>query len=209
MANPGAVGGQRHDAELAGQSHLGGIVAQPDSQEAASIISLLNEISADQFDNKEVLDKIDKITSLSSGLAEDEKEIKTLSIRKPSLPEEIKADVSADVNEVEKCFNSGCYRSATVLCGRIMEAALHRKYYDVTGQDILEKNPGIGLGTLIAKLRDKNVTFDPGITQQIHLINQVRVFSVHKKQEAFNPSKEQAHAIILYTLDVLGKMWDK
>ncbi len=80
-------------------------------------------------------------------------------------------------------------------------------YYDATGVDILEKNPGIGLGNLIAKLREKNVNLDPALTQQIHLINNVRIFSVHKKQQAFMPSQGQANAIILYTVDVLGKMW--
>ena len=72
---------------------------------------------------------------------------------------------------------------------------------------ILEKNPGIGLGTLVAKLRDKNVQLDPGISQQIHLVNQIRVFSVHKKKEEFNPSKEQAHAMVLYTTDIISKLF--
>ena len=131
------------------------------------------------------------------------------SIKVPPLPDAIKDDVLADIRETEKCMSSGCYRSATILCGRILETALHRKYFDVTGQDALEKNPGIGLGNLIAKLIEKNVSFDPGLTQQIHLINQVRVFSVHKKQEAFNPSKGQAEAIVLYTMDALEKLFNK
>ena len=116
--------------------------------------------------------------------------------------------MSADIAEMQKCFNAGCYRSTTILCGRILETALHRKYYEVTGKDILETNPGIGLGTLIAKLNDKNVEFDPGLTQQIHLINQVRIFSVHKKQNTFTPSSAQANAMVLYTMDVLEKMFN-
>ena len=32
---------------------------------------------------------------------------------------------------------------------------------------------GIGLGNLIAKLKDKNVNLDPALTNQIHLINQL------------------------------------
>ncbi len=88
-----------------------------------------------------------------------------------------------------------------------METALHRKYFDATGQDILEKNPGIGLGNLIAKLAEKGVQLDPGLTQQIHLINNIRVFSVHKKQRTFYPTKIQVEAIILYTLDALEKMF--
>jgi hypothetical protein len=116
-------------------------------------------------------------------------------------------DVSADLIELKKCYDAGCYRSAAILAGRILEVALHKKYYDVTGRDILEKSPGIGLGKLIAKMCEKDIKLDPGLTQQIHLINQVRVFSVHKKERVFNPSKAQAHAMILYTIDVLEKLF--
>lgn len=130
------------------------------------------------------------------------------SIRLPSnLPREIRQEVIADLNELERCYNSGCYRAATIICGRIIETSLHRKYFDVTGIDLLEKNPGIGLGKLIAKMSEKNISLDPGLSHQIHLINQVRIYSVHKKSESFYPSKEQTHAIVLYTLDVLEKLF--
>ncbi len=108
---------------------------------------------------------------------------------------------------MRKCFENGLYRSSVIMCGRILETALHRKYYEITGVDILEKNPGIGLGTLVAKLVEKNVRFDPGVTQQIHLINNVRVFTVHKKQEVFEPTREQAYATILFTIDVVSKLF--
>jgi hypothetical protein len=132
-----------------------------------------------------------------------------LEIRIPTnIPYEIKAEVMKDINDLKKCFENGLYRSATIMCGRVLETALHRKYFEITGVDILEKNPGIGLGTLVAKLIDKNVKFDPGVTQQIHLINQVRVYTVHKKQEVFEPTREQAHATILFTLDVVNKLFN-
>jgi hypothetical protein len=125
----------------------------------------------------------------------------------PKVPEEIRSEVYADIDELKRAFGAGCYRSSVIICGRVLEAALHRKYFDATGQDVLEKNPGIGLGTLVAKLSEKNIKLDVGITQQIHLINQVRIFSVHKKQEAFNPSKDQTQAIILYTMDIINKLF--
>lgn len=124
-----------------------------------------------------------------------------------NIPYEIREEIKADLLELEKCFASGCYRSSVIICGRLLEVALHRKYYETTGNDILEKNPGIGLGTLVAKLADKNVKIDPGLMQQIHLVNQVRIFSVHKKKQPFYPSRSQAQAIILYTLDVLKKLF--
>ncbi|MCB9361988.1 hypothetical protein H6504_01000 [Candidatus Woesearchaeota archaeon] len=125
----------------------------------------------------------------------------------PVVPYDIRDEVVADIDEMYKCFDAGCYRSVVIICGRVMEVALHRVYYESTGQDILEKNPGIGLGKLIAKLSEKEFKFDPGLTQQIHLVNQVRIFSVHKKQDTFYPSKEQTQAMMLYTIDVLKRLF--
>jgi len=129
------------------------------------------------------------------------------SFKLSSVPSEIRADVDADVAELHKCFEGGCYRSAVILCGRILETALHRKYFEATGNDLLEKAPGTGLGNLIAKLAEKNVIIDPALGNQIHLINQVRVHSVHVKQQPFNPGKNQTQAIMLYTMDVVEKLF--
>lgn len=123
------------------------------------------------------------------------------------LPEPIKSELLADMGEIEKCYNNKCFRSAIVLCGRVLEIALHRKYYDETGNDILEKMPGTGLGNLVAKMREKGIVLDPALTQQIHLVNQVRIFSVHKKQETFMPTQNQTKAVIIYTCDLLEKLF--
>lgn len=131
-----------------------------------------------------------------------------LSEKKIRLPAEILDEVKADLMEVDKCLENNCLRSAVVLCGRVLETALHRRYYEATGKDLLEKAPGIGLGKVIAKLSEAEVALDPGLTQQIHLINQVRVFSVHKKKEVFRPSREQAEAMVLYTKDILRKLFE-
>ena len=124
-----------------------------------------------------------------------------------NLPPEISIDVKADINELEQCFKAKCYRASIILCGRILETALHWKYYQATKNDLLEKSPGIGLGNIIAKLKENNIMLDPGLTNQIHLINQVRIFSVHKKSEAFHPTRQQTQATILYTLDALEKLF--
>ena len=157
-------------------------------------------------DNKEemlrVLAELKKISSPGKDNAKDE-----LKLNLPELPADIKDEAEADIKEMRRCYAAGCYRSAVVLCGRLIETALHRKYYDATGNDILEKSPGIGLGNLIAKLNEKGIELEPGVAQQVHLINQVRIFSVHKKQRAFYPSKAQANAIILFTLDTLEKLF--
>jgi len=123
------------------------------------------------------------------------------------LPPEIADEINADLHEIEKCSAAGCYRSVTILCGRILETALHRKYYEVTANDLLEKAPGIGLGKIIAKLEEKGIKLGPGLTQQVHLVNQVRIYSVHTKAEPFYPSKGQAEAIFLFTQDILEKIF--
>lgn len=126
----------------------------------------------------------------------------------PRLPPEVHNDMTADFNELQQCFAAGCYRSTVILCGRLLETALHRKYYDATGKDILETSPSIGLGSLVGKLNDLNLPLGPGLTDQIHLINNVRVSSVHKKQQAFLPTKEQAQAIMLFTVDCVRKLFN-
>ena len=149
------------------------------------------------------IDDIAEITALLKSRAVKEDE---LNFDIPALPSGIESDVMADIRELKRCFNAKCYRSSTILCGRILETALHRKYFEATNKDILETSPGIGLGNLIAKLNNK-VEFEPGIKDQIHLINKVRISSVHKKKEAFFPTRQQAYAIILYTLDILKKLF--
>ncbi len=169
------------------------------------ILELVAELDGSDLANLSRAAK--KMVDLAKQLNFPKEELEKTFSMKGVIPEDIKPEVKADIIELSKCFNNECYRSSVILCGRLLETVLHRKYFEVTGQDLLEKAPGIGLGNLIAKLKDKSVALDPALTNQIHLINQIRVFSVHKKKEAFKPSKEQTHAIILYTLDVLEKLF--
>ena len=126
-----------------------------------------------------------------------------------TTPADIKSEIKADIDELNKCFTSECYRSAMILCGRIMETVLHRKYYEITENDSLEKSPGIGLGSIISKLKEKEIELPPGLPNQIHLINQVRISSVHKQQQAFYPTKTQTEAVMLLTIDVLEQLFSK
>ncbi len=124
-----------------------------------------------------------------------------------NLPDDIKHELLEDISELNKCFEAGCYRSTIILCGRILETCLFRKYFDLTGKDILETSPNLGLGKLIAKLKDLEVRIDPGLTQQIHLINNIRIESVHKKKDLFLPSVQQTKAVILFTMDIVSKLF--
>ena len=165
------------------------------------ILSIVGQLGQTRDINK-LQFMTDELLSRAAELPKD-----TESIDVPTVPSEIAQEVQADVEELSKCMKVRAFRSAIILCGRVLETALHRKYFEITGNDLLEKAPGTGLGNLVSKMADKGTVIDPGLGNQIHLINQVRVHSVHKKQTAFNPSQQQAQAIILYTMDVLNKLW--
>ncbi|MFH1424282.1 MAG: DUF4145 domain-containing protein [archaeon] len=180
-----------------------------DKENEIAVLNLLNLCTKLNEKNPpaEVVKKIAEIEKVSGALKGRQVPVGVLDISMPQMPDEIKAEVDADIDEIKRCFDAACYRSCVVLCGRVLETALHRKYFEATGTDLLETSPGIGLGKLIAKLIEQKVPFDPGLTQQIHLINNVRIHSVHQKQDAFYPSKGQSQAMILYTIDVLKKLF--
>jgi len=154
------------------------------------------------IESLEVLSKIEELSPLSNIEIIDNE-----TFFLPKVPREIFPEIKANFDELQKCFEMHCYRSCIILCGKILEVALHTKYYQITEIDLLEKSPDIGLGNLVAKLSEKGYESDPGLMQQIHLINQLRVFSVHKKKQVFIPSKAQCQATILYTLDAIKKLF--
>ncbi|MCX6741645.1 MAG: hypothetical protein NTX24_00515 [Candidatus Pacearchaeota archaeon] len=163
-----------------------------------------------------IIKNLEKLESLAEILPEKKESIERASINNmdrdillPSLPPEIQQEVKANFDELRVCFTNNCYRSSLILCGKVLEIALHRKYFELTGKDLLEKAPDIGLGNLIARMKEQGLDLDPGLPQQIHLINQLRIFTVHKKSQVFQPSKEQTQATILYTLDVLKKLFKR
>lgn len=189
-------------------------VRKADSTNEILLLDIINKVSeVKQSDAIPVVEaKLSKILFLVSKLvpnASENAQASQLTFEVPEMPEEVVDDLMADLNEIRKCFDAGCHRSAIIICGRVLETALNRKYFEVSGNDLLETSPGLGLGKIIAKLEEKGVHLDPGLTQQIHMINQVRIFSVHKKKEAFYPSKGQTQAMILYTVDVLRKLFSK
>lgn len=180
---------------------------EPNRRHLLSLLVLVDELDRayNSSDFKRMIALLEDVDNALDSLKDVPQQ--SLSFSVSNLHPEIKGDVDADLEELRKCYESRCYRSVVIICGRILETALHRKYYEITGNDALEKSPGVGLGKLVAKLSEKDVKFDPGLTQQIHLINQVRVFSVHKKQEPFYPTQMQAYAITLFTLDILKKIF--
>jgi len=209
---------KKNDSELLNKNIQSSIISVRDSfwilsdnlQKTPENIRILNKVydQIKRLDQNNITNTIDAIIEIEDEL----KKVKVIhdfkiNLNHKRLPIEVKDEIIADFSETQKCYQNGSYRSSIILCGRVLEIALHRKYFELTNLDILEKNPGIGLGTLIAKLQEKNIKFDPGITQQIHLINQTRIHSVHIKKETFYPTKTQAQAIMLLTQDILEKLF--
>ena len=174
----------------------------------SSINSLINQIEKINPDAGLLISKMrktkdtQKLIELAYKLPVTEERISR--IKAPLL---VSNEINADWKEANDCFENQLFRSCVIICGRILEIALHAKYYLTTNVDLLEKAPGIGLGNLIAKLSEKGALIDPGLSNQIHLINQVRIYSVHKKQKTFFPSRDQAKAIMLYTKDAVEKLF--
>ena len=192
-------------------SKLVEISKEADEENKFRILKLIEELKA--LHEKKDYDAIKRVLLDNYDLFEIKKEIEWIDgvikkINRNKIPREISGEIFYDLEEIVKCYKAKAYRAVVVLCSRLLELALHRKYYEATGIDLLEKAPGIGLGNLIAKLREKGIEIDPAITQQIHLINQIRIFSVHKKKYFFNPSQEQVQAIILYTVDLINKLFN-
>ena len=125
------------------------------------------------------------------------------------LPRLLKEDMEDDIKEMNKCYKHECYKASIILAGKVLETALHKVYYDKTGNDLLQTAPGISIGNLIKKLSETGIILDPSIANQAHLINQVRVQSVHARKTPYQPSREQTQAIILYTQDLLRKLFEK
>ena len=138
-------------------------------QVKSSYLGLI-EIAKDK-DNQEIVNKIYELIpdldstdlqTLNKTLKNILSLVKLLDIKEkekdfgtPKVPQEIYAEIKADIEELNRCFKNECYRSSVILCGRLLETALHRKYFEVTKNDLLEKSPGIGLGNLVAKLVEK------------------------------------------------------
>ncbi|MEM2018105.1 MAG: hypothetical protein QXG83_02375 [Candidatus Pacearchaeota archaeon] len=175
----------------------------PDFRELEEVSKLLEKKNHENlFKAREILFSI-----LSTIEAKEKQDHEAFTFVLPSLPKEIESEIKKNFSEAEVCLKHGCYRSVMMLCAKILEIAFHRKYFELTNRDLLEEAPGIGLGNLIRRVKEKGIELDPGLSNQISLINQLRIHSVHKRQKLFEPSKNQALATILYTLDTLKRLF--
>lgn len=130
----------------------------------------------------------------------------TFDIEKIRLPKQILSEIKEDIKEVQKCYGAEANRAALTFCGRILEIALSRKYFENTGIDPIEQKWNIGL--LIRKCREEGILKeDPSINEFINLINKTRIPSVHKTKIFYIPSPEETEAIAKITSALLKRMF--
>ena len=119
--------------------------------------------------------------------------------------ENVKYDISLSYNEAIKAYLNRLYISSIVLCGKVIEIAIHFLYEKNNNEELLDKYPGIGLGKALGKLRKQGFKFPEEIDSTVNLINKYRNAYIHKKTASVMPNDTQAEAIILLVKNFLTK----
>jgi len=121
------------------------------------------------------------------------------------IPDEIKEELIADIDDVKKCFQNKSYRGSLTFCGRIIELILGRKYFEKTGDDPLEKRWTIGV--LIEECKKVGIANEPGLENLAKLINETRISSVHVKKILYLPTPEETKSLIELTNSILQRFF--
>jgi hypothetical protein len=130
------------------------------------------------------------------------------------LPKGARNEVQRDFEEIEKCYGALAYRAVLAFCGRILETALSRKYYQhqrrrhVSKSDIERAIGDKPLGVIIQECNRVGLTANiPGLQQQADLINRVRIFSIHLRGSGYEPDTNDARASVSFTIAALTKLY--
>jgi hypothetical protein len=122
-----------------------------------------------------------------------------------SVPQEIREEAKLDFKEVRICYDSGAFRSAVSMCGRLLELLLAKKYYDFTGTDPIEQK--WHLGQLIKKCFENGVIIDVGLGDICNFINHSRIASVHSSHPIHRPTQEETKSVIEFTISLLRQLY--
>jgi hypothetical protein len=128
-----------------------------------------------------------------------------LDIDLSQVPLAIRNELRQDFAELKSCFLAEAYRGVMMFCGRILETALGRKYFEKTGKDPAEE--GWTLGKLIMECKKENIYLQPEISKIAALVNDMRVQSVHRKVELFLPTYDETKGIILLTRSAILRLF--
>lgn len=122
-----------------------------------------------------------------------------------NIPQEIREETKLDFEEMRICYNSGAFRSAIIMCGRVLELQLAKKYFDSTGVDPIEQK--WQLGFLIGKCSERNVITDSAVGDICNFINHSRIGSVHASHAIHRPIQEETKSVIEFTISLLRRLY--
>src|SRR3989344_1180525 len=114
---------QNYEALIKNSSELNSLIDidKSNQQHILKINALLSDINESNKKNdiKKIEEALNGIIEAYIQLKLPEEELH-FSIDIKNIPLQIRADFRADMEELDKCFISGCYRSAIMLCGRLL-----------------------------------------------------------------------------------------
>jgi hypothetical protein len=122
-----------------------------------------------------------------------------------STPQEIREETKLDFEEMKICYNEGAFRSAIMMCGRVMELLLAKRYFDSTTVDPIEQK--WPLGVLIKKCYEHNVITEPAVGDMCNFINHFRIGSVHSLHTIQRPIQEETKSVIEFTIGLLKRLY--
>jgi|SRR5208282_2586523 len=132
------------------------------------------------------------------------------------IPKDLRDEITSDFAEIRKCFSAQVYRASIAFCGRILESALGRKYYEekrklnskITIQDIENELTNLSFGKIIEKCRDVGLLKDqPDVESYADLINKVRILSIHHKPSKFAPGPDAVKGTVNFMSEVIQKLY--
>jgi len=123
------------------------------------------------------------------------------------VPSEIRREMSLDFDDVRKCYYAYALRSAIGMCGRILELALARKYFEIVNVDPIQQRWQIG--TLISRCYENHVIEDPVLGDMCNLINRSRIDSVHATSRMYHPTMEETKSLIEFTISLVKRLYPR
>ena len=133
------------------------------------------------------------------------------------LPSAIRAEIAQDFAEVQKCYEVRAYRATISFCGRIIEVALGRRYYEerrklqpsVKAFQIGQEISRLTIGQIIKRCEEVGLqTAYPGLDAYADLVNRIRVSAIHHKgARLFRPGPNAARGMVELTVEVIKDMY--
>jgi len=122
------------------------------------------------------------------------------------VPPEIREEMLADIQELEVCAEHGANRSALFLCGRILELALGRKFWEETQVDPVVRE--WTLGKLITECEARGILKGlPKLFSLAKIIKDCRNPSVHVTARVYRPTPGEVGGLSQVAASVVQRLY--